>query len=134
MQSTVTVRRCDDYSPAKLAPVIRQVFEDLGNLESMIKNGDRILLKPNLLMSAGPEKAIVTHPAVVEAVASILLDAGAKPFIGDSPPLGNLRRVLSKSGYDSFMKKMNIEAVPFIEKAPVEFPGESTFSPHRFSQ
>ena len=90
MQSTVTVRRCDDYSPAKLAPVIGQVFEDLGNLESMIKNGDRILLKPNLLMSAGPEKAIVTHPAVVEAVASTLLDFGAKPFIGDSPPLGNL--------------------------------------------
>jgi len=127
MQSTVTVRRCDDYSPAKLAPVIRQVFEDLGNLESMIKNGDRILLKPNLLMSAGPEKAIVTHPAVVEAVASIVIDCGARPFIGDSPPLGNLRRVLFKSGYDSFMKKMNIEAVPFIEKAPVEFPENRLF-------
>ncbi len=88
MQSTVTVRACDDYSPSKLAEVIRRIFDDLGGLDSMIKSGDRVLLKPNLLMSAAPEKAIVTHPAVVEAVASIALDCGAKPFIGDSPPLG----------------------------------------------
>ena len=127
MQSTVTVRKCDDYSPSKLAEVIRQIFDDLGGLDSMIKNGDRVLLKPNLLMSANPEKAVVTHPAVVEAVASIVIDCGAKPFIGDSPPLGNLNRVLSKSGYDPFMKKMNIEAVPFMEKAAVEFPENRLF-------
>ena len=93
----------------------------------MIKSGDRVLLKPNLLMSAAPEKAIVTHPAVVEAVASIVIDCGAKPFIGDSPPLGNLARVLSKSGYDPFMKKMDIEAAPFMEKAAVEFPENRLF-------
>jgi uncharacterized protein (DUF362 family)/Pyruvate/2-oxoacid:ferredoxin oxidoreductase delta subunit len=127
MQSTVTVRKCDDYSPSKLAAVIRQIFDDLGSLDSIIKSGDRVLLKPNLLMSANPEKAVVTHPAVVEAVASIVLDCGAKPFIGDSPPLGNLHRVLSKSGYDPFMKKLNVEAVPFMEKAAVEFPENRLF-------
>ena len=93
----------------------------------MIKSGARVLLKPNLLMSAVPEKAIVTHPAVVEAVASIVIDCGAKPFIGDSPPLGNLARVLSKSGYNPFMKKLNIEAAPFMEKAAVEFPENRLF-------
>src|SRR5208337_1270381 len=127
MQSTVTIRRCDDYSPAKLAPVIRQLFDDLGGLESMMKSGDRVLLKPNLLKSANPEEAVVTHPAVVEAVASIVIDCGARPFLGDSPPLGNLTRILSKSGYDPFMKKMNIETVPFMEKATVEFPENRLF-------
>ncbi len=127
MQSRVTVRKCDDYSSSKLAAVIRQVFDDLGGLDSMIKSGDRVLLKPNLLKSANPEEAVVTHPAVVEAVASIILDCGAKPFIGDSPPLGNLARVLSKSGYDPFMKRMNISAAPFMEKAPMEFPENRLF-------
>jgi uncharacterized protein (DUF362 family)/Pyruvate/2-oxoacid:ferredoxin oxidoreductase delta subunit len=127
MQSTVTVRACDDYSPSKLAEVIRRIFDDLGGLDSMIKSGDRVLLKPNLLMSAAPEKAVVTHPVVVEAVASIVIDCGAKPFIGDSPPLGNLNRVLAKSGYDPFMKKMNVEAVPFMEKTAVEFPENRLF-------
>ena len=127
MQSIVTVRKCDDYSSSRLVSVIRQVFDDLGSLGSMIKNGDRVLLKPNLLKSANPKAAVVTHPAMVEAVASIVLDCGAKPFIGDSPPLGNLHRVLSKSGYDPFMKKLNVEAVPFMEKVAMEFPENRLF-------
>ncbi len=127
MQSKVTVRKCGDYTASKLGPVIGQVLDDLGGLESMIKNGDRVLLKPNLLKSANPEEAVVTHPAVVESVASLVIDCGAMPFLGDSPPLGNLTRILSKSGYDPFMKKMNIEAVPFMEKVTVEFPKNRLF-------
>ena len=76
----------------------------------------RIYSSPRLL-----DEAVVTHPAVVEAIASMVIDAGATPFIGDSPPLGNLPKVLLKCGYEPFMKKMAIQAVPFVEKLPVEF-------------
>ncbi len=127
MQSVVTVRKCEDYAPQRLGLVIQRIFDDLGGLSSLIKPGDRILLKPHLLKAAGPAQAVVTHPAVVAAVAAMVLDSGATPFIGDSPPLGNLTRVLSKSGYDPFMKKMGIGAVPFVDKVELEFPSERLF-------
>ncbi len=127
MQSLVTIRKCEDYDPQRLGPVIRQALDDLGGLSTLIRPGDRILLKPNLLRAAGPAQAAVTHPAVVEAVAAMVLDLGATPFIGDSPPLGNLSRVLSKGGYDPFMQKMGISAVPFVDKVELEFPSERLF-------
>ncbi|MFH1115169.1 MAG: DUF362 domain-containing protein [Pseudomonadota bacterium] len=127
MKSTVSIRKCEDYDPARLTEVLHAIAGDLGGLGSFVKNGDRVLLKPNLLKSAGPEEAVVTHPAFMEAVAAMVKDCGATPFIGDSPPLGNLPRVLSKSGYDPFMKKLNIRAVPFTEKVTAEFSEERLF-------
>jgi len=98
MKSTVGIRKCKDYEPNELSSAIEAVLKDIGGLHQMIKRGDRVLLKPNLLMSSTQERAMVTHPGVVEAVARFIIDIGAKPFIGDSPPLGNLSRVLAKSG------------------------------------
>jgi len=127
MRSLVTIRKCEDYDPQRVTAVIEKIFDDLGGIASVVKTGDRVLLKPNLLKSADPSQAVVTHPTVVEAVAATVLDCGGVPFVGDSPPLGNLPRVLSKCGYDPFMKKMGIQTVPFVEKTPVEFPGDKLF-------
>lgn len=127
MQSTVSIRKCGDYDPARLTEVLEAVVEDLGGLGSFVKRGDKVLLKPNLLKSAGPEEGVVTHPALVEAVAAMVRDCGARLYLGDSPPLGKLPRVLSKSGYDTFMQKLDIQPVPFAEKITAEFPGERIF-------
>jgi len=81
MQSTVSIRRADDYDPARLVRVLEQTFADLGGVGSFVSRGDRVLLKPNLLSSAEPSKAVVTHPAFVEAVASMVKDSGAKYII-----------------------------------------------------
>jgi len=121
MESLVSIRRCASYDIAELKSVQEKILSDLGGPASFFKRGDRVLLKPNLLQSAPPSKAVVTHPAFVESIASLVIDAGARPFIGDSPPLGNLSRLLSKSGYDPFMERMGIEAAPFVEKKAVEF-------------
>jgi uncharacterized protein (DUF362 family)/NAD-dependent dihydropyrimidine dehydrogenase PreA subunit len=122
MQTIVSIRPCEDYDPARLKATVESALEDLmSGPGSFVKRGERILLKPNLLKSAQPSQAVVTHPAFVEAVASLVIDAGATPLIGDSPPLGNLPRVLSKSGYDPFMKRLGISPVPFVDPVPVEF-------------
>lgn len=120
MESTVSLRRCEDYEAGRLARVIQQVIEDVGGMGSFVKRGERVLLKPNLLMSYGPDNAVVTHPAVVEAVASLALDAGATVAVGDSPSIGSLQRVLAKSGYEPFMKRLGVEPAPFKEKLTIE--------------
>lgn len=127
MKSLVSIRRCEDYHPESLAQAVGKSLEDIGGLDSLVKRSDRVLLKPNLLKASPPHSAVVTHPAFVEAVASIILDSGAKVFLGDSPPLGNLAKVLTKSGYDPFMKKMGIQAVPFSEKIGLDFPEGRVF-------
>lgn len=121
MPSVVSVRKCDDYKKASIKDCIGKILEDLGDISEFVKPDDRVLLKPNLLMSAKPEKAIVTHPLVVEAIAEMVIAAGGKPWIGDSPPVGKLNRVLSKSGYSEFMDRLGIESAPFLEKRTVEY-------------
>lgn len=127
MKSLVSVRECERYDSVALSHTIESVVNDLGGWRSWIKRGDRVLLKPNLLMSAHPDRAVVTHPAFVEAVAAMVIDFGATPYLGDSPPMGKLGRVLSKSGYDTFMQRLNVKAVPFTETVPVEFSEDRVF-------
>jgi uncharacterized protein (DUF362 family)/NAD-dependent dihydropyrimidine dehydrogenase PreA subunit len=106
---------------------LEKVLEDLGGIHSFVKRGDRVLLKPNLLWGAPSQAAVVTHPAFVEALATMIVDSGATPFIGDSSSIGGLARTLAKSGYDPFMKRMGIQAVPFKETASVEAPEGRVF-------
>ena len=55
---------------------LRDVLAPLGGMAAFVKPGERIALKPNLLMPTAPEKAVVTHPAVVAAVAVAVKEAG----------------------------------------------------------
>lgn len=127
MKSVVSLRECKSYDPAVLSRTLESVIADIGGWQTSIKPGARVLLKPNLLMSAAPDRAVVTHPAFVEAVAAMVVDSGATPFLGDSPPLGKLNRVLSKSGYDPFMERLGVKAVPFTETVSVEYGEDRVF-------
>jgi uncharacterized protein (DUF362 family)/Pyruvate/2-oxoacid:ferredoxin oxidoreductase delta subunit len=122
MKSVVSIRKCEHYEPRRLSAVVDNILADLGGMDTFVRPGDKVLLKPNLLKSANPSEAVVTHPALVEAVASRVMDVGGVVYIGDGPPLGNLKRVLSKSGYDPMMKKLGISPVPFLDRLPVDFP------------
>lgn len=121
MKSIVSVRGCQEYRHEILSPQIEKLFSDCYENGICIKRGDSVLLKPNLLRPAGPDRAIVTHPMFVEIIAEILTDCGARLSIGDSPPLGNLQRALAKSGYEPFMKRLGIKSTPFLQKKTVEF-------------
>ncbi len=120
MKSLVSVRKSSEYELAGLKEIVNNCMDDLGGLKSMINRSDKVLLKPNLLRSSNPGQAIVTHPTFVEAVAELLVDHGAQLSLGDSPPLGNLARVLSKSGYDNFMKRLNVKPCPFTRKRSLD--------------
>ena len=37
MESLVSVRKCESYEPAGLAPIIEKVFDDLGGLEDAVR-------------------------------------------------------------------------------------------------
>ena len=83
IQPSVAIVRCPDYEIAKAEAAVRRAVDLLGGMGSVVRPGQRVLLKINLLRVAAPEAACTTHPAVVAAVVSqlaltvdIALDAG----------------------------------------------------------
>jgi len=89
-------------------------------MSAFISPGQRVLLKPNLLMGKVPEAAVTTHPEIVRAVAQEVLDAGGSVYLGDSQAVGSLNSILKKTGIGKVMEEMGIESVPF--KTPKSFP------------
>jgi uncharacterized protein (DUF362 family) len=83
---------------------LKSLLNPLGGIKKYINRGERVLLKTNLLSPSEPEKAVVTNPAVVHAVAQAILKVGGIPFIGDSPSGQFTRRRLEKAYAKSGLK------------------------------
>ncbi|AOT72402.1 iron-sulfur protein [Geosporobacter ferrireducens] len=81
----VALISCSTYEIEFVRKAIRDAFVQLGGVEQYIQPGDKVLLKANLLMKKNPEEAATTHPAIVQALAEILVQHGATVIIGDSP-------------------------------------------------
>jgi uncharacterized protein (DUF362 family) len=56
----------------------------LGGFAKFIRPGDRVVIKPNPVGTSAPEKAIHTHPEMVEAVIRECLRAGAREVVAVS--------------------------------------------------
>lgn len=69
--------------------------------------GSRVLVKPNLVAPMRAELS-TTHPAVVEAVCAHLLDAGARPFVADSPAFASATVVARRTGLDARLKRLGV--------------------------
>jgi uncharacterized protein (DUF362 family) len=82
-------------------------------MSAIVKAGDRVLLKPNLLTSTRPTKECTTRPELVRAVAQMVIEAGGKPFLGDSPAFGSARGVAAANGYLPILAELNIPIIEF---------------------
>jgi len=107
----VSVVKCTDYSKEDVRSAVDKTFSFFGGIENVIKKGSKVLLKPNFLKESSPRKCIVTHPAVIEAVAEAVLEAGATPIIGDSPAFGSVAKVAKRIGLDKFAEKHGIDII-----------------------
>ncbi len=125
----VSVVRCTDYDKEKVSAAIDRTFEHFGGIDKLIKKGMRVLLKPNFLKESAPEECIITHPAIIEAVAKKVLDLGATPIIGDSPAFGAVKKIAKRIGLDRFAEKHGIEIVELDTPRRVKaLCGEQSFS------
>ncbi len=81
----VSVARCDHYGREAIRAALLSVLRPWGSMTHFVRPGMRVLLKPNLLTAAHPSQGITTHPALVQAVAELVIEAGGSAWIGDSP-------------------------------------------------
>lgn len=100
-KSIVSIARAQDYEPNTVERAVVESLNNLGGIEKYISPGQKVLLKPNLLGTFKPDKAVTTHPEVVKAMARIVIAAGAECFIGDSPGMGTFDSVCRITGMAS---------------------------------
>jgi uncharacterized protein (DUF362 family)/Pyruvate/2-oxoacid:ferredoxin oxidoreductase delta subunit len=81
----VAISRCADYDQERVNEALRRGVNLLGGIGAFVSPGQKVLLKVNLLVPIGPERAVTTHPAVVEAMVRLVQEAGGEPLIADSP-------------------------------------------------
>lgn len=84
-RSSVSLRACDRYEIKTVSGVVRRLFDDI-SLESDEICGKRVVIKPNLVRKMDISAAGTTNPFVVEAVAKLCFEYGAKSVtIAESP-------------------------------------------------
>jgi uncharacterized protein (DUF362 family) len=108
-QVKVSLTKCGDYEPAKVRAAILRHFELHGGLESFISKGDKVLIKPNMIAPKPASCATQTDPTVIIELAKILVDFGAKPFVGDSPAWTNMKACSEAIGIVEPLNKLGIQ-------------------------
>lgn len=96
----VSLASCSSYSTLEIERATAAIFEPYGGIEAIIKPGQRVLIKANLLMRRLPEAATTTHPEVIRALVKQVQSAGAHAVIADSPG-GPYTRAHLQSVYDT---------------------------------
>ncbi len=113
MKSSVSIVKCQDYDEDRVLSAIRQSLDLIGGIQTFVKKGSRVLLKPNLLFGKSPEKAVTTHPSIVRGMIQIVREAGGVPSIGDSPSVGSLTWTAEKAGIKAVADEMKCPLVEF---------------------
>lgn len=106
------------YNENTIQPIVFEMLSSMG--ENKIHSGMNVLIKPNFLAPAGPEKAVTTHPLIVRAAAEFALDKGARVQISDSPAMGSFNRLLKIGGYIDALKDLDVDIRPFESSVKVD--------------
>jgi uncharacterized protein (DUF362 family) len=56
---------------------VRAAVAELGGMETVVRPGQKVVIKPNMSFSGGPDAATNTHPDVVKEIALLCREAGA---------------------------------------------------------
>lgn len=124
--SCVSLSRCADYRDDQVSAAVRACVDGLGGIGRFVHSGQRVLVKPNLLRAAPPERGVTTHPSVVKAVVRLVQEAGGRAIIADSPSGPGSRAYLSvvyeRTGMTGVARETGAELSYDLRKATVPFP------------
>jgi uncharacterized protein (DUF362 family)/NAD-dependent dihydropyrimidine dehydrogenase PreA subunit len=126
MKFTVWVVRCSSYD--QIETKVTQLIEMMGGIKEFARPGDRVALKPNLLLADGPERAATTHPALAAAVGKLINTTGASSFLIDGPTgslphtRSTLERIYRETGMAAAARKNGPELCYDTRHQAVAFP------------
>ncbi len=119
--SRVAIIRCGSYDFAEVRNSVQRGIDLLGGAGRFAGKGEKILLKPNLLIADPPEKCVTTHPSVFRAAAEIFLSTGAILSYGDSPSIGSTAGAAKKAGLAAVAEDLGIALADFKNGEEIVF-------------
>lgn len=121
-KSTVAVVRCPNYNSSVVKEALIEALKPLGGLSVYIAPKDKVLIKPNLIRGAKPEKAIIPHLELLRALIGMLNEIGAEVYVGDSPGIETPEYALETSGYMTIMNEMGAKQADFYREIDIDVP------------
>jgi uncharacterized protein (DUF362 family) len=122
-QHTVVLQRCGSYDPQQVYLAIGRQLKLLGGADCFFQKGQRVLIKPNLIVPKGPDVPAQTHPEVIYAMARIVKEAGALPVVGDSPAWSTTAGCLKALGIDERLRELGAEIVNLNQPVRMKIAG-----------
>jgi len=121
-RSKVAIVRCESYDEETVYAAVKKGVDLIGGLAAIIKPGEKVLLKPNNLATSKPDEAVTTHPAVFNAAARLMTEAGLAVSYGDSPGFEKPAASLAKSGFAAVAERYGIPLADFDKGKSVQYP------------
>ena len=121
MKSPVALVHCDTYEETQVATAVRRGIDLLGGMSQFIRPGEKIVLKPNILVGDDPEKLVGPHPSFFKAVARLAQEVTPNLSYGDSPGFGKPVAQARKAGLHMAAEALGIPLADFEHGHEVEF-------------
>lgn len=101
---------------------VRAAVAAVGGMESYVKNGDRVAIKPNLSFASPVSRATTTNPEVLRAIIKLCHEAGAKSVSVIDHPLQDAAIIGTKAEVAQMVKEMKNTSIflPDTENLYVE--------------
>ncbi len=98
-----------DIIVAKGSPVdaLRAAIKQMGGMSAVVKQGNRVLIKPNMSWASKPEMAANTNPLIVRELAMMCKDAGASNILITDYTLQDPNSCLVNSGIHDACKDIS---------------------------
>jgi uncharacterized protein (DUF362 family)/Pyruvate/2-oxoacid:ferredoxin oxidoreductase delta subunit len=127
-KTQVAVVECGTYEEQAVQSAVDLGIQLLGGMQSFIQPGEKIVLKPNILVGDDPEKVVSPHPVVFKAIARQVAALTANLSYGDSPGMGKAFGQAQKAGYVTAAQEVNVPLADFDHGREVHFK-DSPFIP-----
>lgn len=123
----VALCACPDYDEGTVASAVGRAVALCGGMEKFVRPGQHVLLKPNMLSAAPLEQRVTTDPSVVRAVGKLVLKAGGRIIIGDSPAIDKVSRISRVNGMKAVAAELGADLIEFCRPALVKTPQGSIY-------
>ncbi|MDY0151201.1 MAG: DUF362 domain-containing protein [Candidatus Cloacimonas sp.] len=107
---TVQIRKIESYDLPALEEAVKSYFASVKGYK--ISRCKRVLIKPNALGAYPPDRAVTTHPIVLEAIIRYFLGRKKEVWLGDSPGgTVNVEKVWQVCGFSDLAERYPIKLV-----------------------
>lgn len=123
MKSKVAVVKCKGYDFERVKDALRKSLELIGGLKSVVKRGDKVLLKGNIGTPSPPEQASTTHPVLIKVIIQLVREVDGIPIFGDSPIIERITdETFEISGHAKVAYEEGLKVIAFNSFEKIEIP------------